>query len=128
MNERDKPWGVRVCLYGGLVFALFAVLVAGQQSMRLHRLSGHRDGLIHIRERLARVESSDGYKPYKFQVYAWGASLYFLVASVICMIVSITVLVWMSAGNHPDKEQRDTWWDDNSKVRSHVDNAGSGAD
>lgn len=115
-DERDRPWGVRVCLYGGLVFALFGVLVAGQQSMRLHRLSGHRDGLKHIRQGLARLEGPHGYEPYKFQVYAWGSSLYFLVASVICMVASITVLVWYSAGNSPDKDGDSEWWDDNAKV------------
>lgn len=38
-NGRSSPWTVQACWYTGIVFALFSVLTAAQQSVRLHRLS-----------------------------------------------------------------------------------------
>ena len=86
--------------------------------MRLHRLSAHRDGLRKIRAGLGRRHSasSDGYQPYRFQVYAWEASQAFLLLSVVLMVVGIAVLVWVSTEYGPDKPYEDGWWDENSKV------------
>jgi hypothetical protein len=89
--------------------------------MRLHRLSSHRDGLQHIRECLARRTSSNGeHRPYKIQVYAWDASILFLVVSVLCMIAGLTVLLWVGTVYGPDKTRDGGWWDENSKVRLSI--------
>lgn len=130
-NGRDKPWSVRALWFSGLVFALFAVMIAGLQSMRLHRLSSHRDGLAKIRAGLAGGSrgrpKNDGEAgrgglrdrlPLRLQIYAWDASHAFLVLSVILMITGIAVLVWVSAGYGPDKPEDGGWWDENSKVSS----------
>ncbi|KAK2671632.1 hypothetical protein RAB80_011711 [Fusarium oxysporum f. sp. vasinfectum] len=58
-NGRNKPWSVRTMWFSGLVFALFSVVIAGVQSMRLHRLSAHPDGLSLIRNSLVRKRQSD---------------------------------------------------------------------
>ncbi|KFH45568.1 hypothetical protein ACRE_035840 [Hapsidospora chrysogenum ATCC 11550] len=117
-NGHKKPWSVRAIWFSGLVFALFSVIIAGLQSMRLHRLSAHRDGLRKIRVGLGRRHSasSDGYQPYRFQVYAWEASQAFLLLSVVLMVLGIAVLVWVSTEYGPDKPYEDGWWDENSKV------------
>lgn len=116
-NGRDKPWSVRACNFCGLVFALFSVLIAGLQSMRLHRLSAHRDGLEMVRKGLGGRRTSSGQvRPGGLQVYAWEFSLAFLVTSVLCMVAGIAVLVWVSAEYGPDKSEQDGWWDENSKV------------
>lgn len=117
-NGRDKPWTVRALWFSGLVFALFSVLIAGLQSMRLHRLSAHRDGLELIRAGLGRERGSDNkIRPNRLQVYAWEFSLLFLVTSVLCMVAGIAVLVWVSTEYGPKKPEGDGWWDENSKVR-----------
>ncbi|KAI9903446.1 hypothetical protein N3K66_002798 [Trichothecium roseum] len=96
-DGRDKPWFVRSLWFSGLVFALFAVLIAGIQSMRLHRLSAHRDGLKKIRVGLGRRRSAGGDMiPHRIQVLAWEASQFFLVLSVILMVTGVAVLVWVS--------------------------------
>lgn len=137
-NGQSKPWSVKACWFCGIIFALFAVLTAAQQSLRLHRLSAHRDGLELIRRCMAR-QNPDGadrhgmppaagggqagdvtVKPHRMQVYAWQASLMFLVASVVCLIAGITVLVWVSAGYGPKKTPADGWWDGNSFVSINV--------
>jgi len=113
-NGRDKPWTVRALNFSGLLFALFSVLIAGLQSMRLHRLSAHRDGATLIRDSLSGGRNSQ--KPAKIQVYAWEASLAFLVASVLCMVAGISTLVWVSTEYGPHKRVEDGWWDENSKM------------
>ena len=115
-NGRDKPWTVRALNFCGLLFALFAVGIAGLQSMRLHRLSSHRDGLKKIRAGLARKKTKDGWRPHTFQVYAWEASQAFLVTSVMLMVAGIAELVWVSAEYGPNKREDDGWWDENSKM------------
>lgn len=115
-NGQDKPWTVRALNFSGLLFALFAVGIAGLQTMRLHRLSSHRDGLKKIRAGLAREKTSEGWRPHKFQVYAWEASQAFLVTSVALMVTGIAVLVWVSTGYGPKKPEDAGWWDENSKV------------
>ncbi|KAK1818006.1 hypothetical protein LTR12_007641 [Friedmanniomyces endolithicus] len=45
----ESPWIVRTCWYCGIVFSLFAVLTAAQQSIRLHRMATHRDAWRNIR-------------------------------------------------------------------------------
>lgn len=126
-NGQNKPWTVRALWFSGLVFALFAVMASGIQSMRLHRLSSHRDGLAMIRAGLAGGSggskkgggSAFGWRrrlPLRFQVYAWDAGQAFLLLSVIFMIGGITVLVWVSAEFGPGKPGNGGWWDDNSKM------------
>ena len=114
-DGRDKPWFVRSLWFSGLVFALFAVLIAGIQSMRLHRLSAHRDGLKKIRVGLGRRRSAGGDMiPHRIQVLAWEASQFFLVLSVILMVTGVAVLVWVSTqyGSVDGKG-----WHENFKVR-----------
>ncbi|KAF4993780.1 hypothetical protein FGRMN_6254 [Fusarium graminum] len=116
-NGRSKPWLVRTMWFSGLVFALFSVVIAGVQSMRLHRLSSHPDGLSLIRNRLGRKRLSDSKcLPSWLQVYAWEFSLAFLVLSVLCMVVGLTILIWAGAEFGPRKPKHSGWWDGNSKA------------
>ncbi|KAI0470762.1 hypothetical protein GGR56DRAFT_657450 [Xylariaceae sp. FL0804] len=141
-NGQDKPWIVKACWYSGIIFAVFAVLTAAQQGLRLHRLSGHRDGLVLVRRCMAADgqayhdddddddaktadnngngggDNEDGrddeIRPRRLQVYAWQASLAFLVGAVVCLIVGIMILVWVSADYGPKKRPEEGWWDDSS--------------
>ncbi|CAG1964828.1 unnamed protein product [Fusarium graminearum] len=116
-NGKSKPWLVRGLLYGGLVLALFSVVTAGVQSMRLHRLSAHPDGLEKIRNSLGRRRRSDNKAlPSWLHVYAWEFSLAFLVLAVLCMVVGLTILIWAAATYGPWKPEAAEWWDGNAKV------------
>ncbi|CAH0017055.1 unnamed protein product [Clonostachys rhizophaga] len=115
-NGRDKPWTVRALWFSGLVFALFSVLVAGLQSMRLHRLSAHRDGLRKIRAGLCGSKPGGVRRPGRAQVYSWEASPIFLLLSVALMVIGIAVLVWVSAAYGPNKPEHGIWWDENAKM------------
>jgi hypothetical protein len=91
--------------------------------MRLHRLSAHPDGLKMIRSSLGRKRLSDSKSlPSLLQVYAWEFSLAFLVLSVSCMVVGLTILIWAGAEFGPSKPKDNGWWDANSKVSgfSHI--------
>ncbi|KAJ4253875.1 hypothetical protein NW762_010272 [Fusarium torreyae] len=120
-NGRNKPWPVRTLWFSGLVFALFSVVIAGIQSMRLHRLSAHPDGLQFIRNGLGRKRRSDNKAhPNWLQVYAWEFSLAFLVLSVLCLVVGLTILIWAGTEFGPRKPREDGWWDDSSKANGSV--------
>ncbi|KAI1266345.1 hypothetical protein F5Y18DRAFT_26878 [Xylariaceae sp. FL1019] len=116
-NGRKKPWVVRAFWHCGIIFAVFAVLIAVMQGLRLHRLSAHRDGLELIRKSMSKdgnTHSSDHHiviKPKSSLVYAWQASFSFLVAAVFCLIAGMLVLVWVGASPGPDKSAND-FWDD----------------
>nr|RBQ92261.1 hypothetical protein FVER53263_11762 [Fusarium verticillioides] len=115
-NGRNKPWSVRTMWFSGLVFALFSVVIAGVQSMRLHRLSAHPDGLTLIRNSLGRRRESDiKARPSWLQVYAWEFSLAFLVLAIFCMVIGLTILIWAGTEFGPSKPREDGWWDGNSK-------------
>ncbi|KAH7157995.1 hypothetical protein B0J13DRAFT_185685 [Dactylonectria estremocensis] len=118
-DGRDKPWSVRACWYSGLLFALFAVIVSCQQSMRLHRLSAHRDGLQYIRASLTGEKKSEGRRPLKRQVYAWEAGVVFLTGSIVCAITGLTGLVWLGTIYGDDAEE-DGRWGENKKVSAPV--------
>jgi len=112
-NGRSAPWQVRTSWYIGIVFGLASILSAADQTIRLHRLSSHRDALSHIRHLLrSAAEDVDGtIRPRYWQIYTWQLPVLFLTCSVITMIVGIMVLVW-SATWHPG---RSDWWDENTK-------------
>nr|CEG05107.1 unnamed protein product [Fusarium clavum] len=116
-NGKSKPWLVRAMLYSGLILALFSVLVAGIQSMRLHRLSAHPDGLELIRHSLGRRRRSDNKAlPSWLHVYAWEFSLAFLVLAVLFMVVATTILIWAGARYGPWKPEGTNWWEGNAKM------------
>lgn len=97
-NGQSQPWPVRLCWFAGIVFGLFSVLTAAQQSLRLHRLSSHKEALANIRKFMAKrkIISEEGteIEPRRFQVYGWQTSIMFLTLSVAAMIVGMAILVW----------------------------------
>lgn len=117
-NGKTQPWTIRALWFSGTLFALFAVLIAAKQSLSLHRLSGHRDGLPYIRSCMSgKVDARSGrVEPRRAQVYAWQMSILLLTAAVFCMVSGITVLVWTSADWGPRKDAMGTWWDDSAKL------------
>ncbi|RMY96281.1 hypothetical protein D0861_00232 [Hortaea werneckii] len=104
-NGQNSPWTVRTCWYTGIVFALFAVLTAAQQSIRLHRLSAHKDSLKNIRHYMG------------CKVYGWQASIMFLTLSVAALIIGMCILIWSSTQFGPYKRKgQSSWWDSNAKL------------
>ncbi|KAI0143039.1 hypothetical protein GGR57DRAFT_508376 [Xylariaceae sp. FL1272] len=118
-NGREKPWVVKAFWHSGIIFAVFAVLIAMMQGLRLHRLSAHRDGLELIRKSMAKggdtntFDHNNEVRPKTSLVYAWQASFSFLVAAVFCLIAGMMVLVWVSASPGPEKSA-DHFWDDSA--------------
>ncbi|KAK0832500.1 hypothetical protein LTR03_015175 [Friedmanniomyces endolithicus] len=93
----ESPWIVRTCWYCGIVFSLFAVLTAAQQSIRLHRMSTHRDAWRNIRLFMgAKYRDEEGVvriQPRRFQVFGWQASIMFLTFSVLTMVLGMCLLL-----------------------------------
>nr|POF27671.1 hypothetical protein CFP56_71480 [Quercus suber] len=118
-NGRETPWPVRLCWYTGIVFGLFSVLTAAQQSIRLHRLSAHRDALANIRHFMgSKSQGPDGrviVRPRRLQIYGWQTGLMFLTLSVAAMVVGMCILIWSSTEFGPLKTHGEGWWDANAK-------------
>ncbi|WDK17083.1 hypothetical protein CGRA01v4_08366 [Colletotrichum graminicola] len=97
--ETTTPWTVRTCWFCGIAFSLASVLTAADQTIRLHRMAGHRDGLILIRQSLRTkdrvlIGTEWKYQPRKMQVYVWQLAVLLLSGSVLCMMLGMVFLVW----------------------------------
>lgn len=118
-NGKLSPWPVRTSWYCGIILSLFSLLSAADQTVRLHRLSSHRDGLENIRKVFSRSRRARGssaaskrLKPSMIQVITWQMPVMFLTTATVCMIVGLFLHVW-SATRHLN---RPGLWDDNTKV------------
>jgi hypothetical protein len=116
-NGETSPWSVRTSWYCGIILSLFSILSAADQTVRLHRLSSHRDGLENIRKLLAshgpnRSAKSGQLRPSLVQIMTWQMPVMFLTTATLCMIVGMFLHVW-SATTHLKSPGL---WDDNTKV------------
>lgn len=120
--DTTTPWPVRTCWFSGIAFALASVLTAADQTIRLHRMAGHRDGLALLRQSLrgARAGAREGvgegdrrFRPRPMQVYAWQLGVLFLGATVGCIVAGMGVLVWSAM---VDDLQKGRGFGDNGKV------------
>jgi hypothetical protein len=115
-NGERSPWSVRTSWYCGIILSLFSILSAADQTVRLHRLSSHRDGLKNIRKLLAKnCEAKTGQlRPSKVQIMTWQLPVAFLTTATLCMIVGMFLHVWSATTHLP----RPSLWDDHTKVES----------
>ncbi|KAJ0161199.1 hypothetical protein CTA2_6620 [Colletotrichum tanaceti] len=116
--DTTTPWPVRTSWFCGIAFALASVLTAADQTIRLHRMAGHRDGLVLIRQSLrARDRVLIGaewkYRPRRMQVYAWQLGVLFLAGSVVFMMAGLIFLIWSAV---VEDLGRGRGFDDNGKV------------
>ncbi|CAI6342228.1 unnamed protein product [Periconia digitata] len=100
-GSQKSPWPVRTSWYCGIILSLFSILTAADQSVRLYRLSSHRDGYHKIRKLLAKSKHAKRGKIQisKAQIYTWQMPVMFLTTATICMIVGMFLHVW-SATRH----------------------------
>lgn len=109
---------MRTCWFSGIVLALASVLTAADQTIRLHRMAAHRDGLALIRQTLRTRDRLEGkFRPRPTQVYAWQLGVLFLAGSVACMMAGLVVLVWTAV---VDDAGRGKGFSDNAKVCSEA--------
>lgn len=114
-NGERSPWPVRTSWYCGIILSLFSILTAAEQTVRLYRLSSHRDGPRRIRNLLARSNGKrriGRLRPSMGQIYTWQMPVMFLTSATICMIVGMFLHVWSAPRNLDYAE----WWGPDSKV------------
>lgn len=114
------PWPVRTSWFCGIAFALASVLTAADQTIRLHRMAGHRDGLVLIRQSLRTkdrvlIGTEWKYRPRQMQVYAWQLGVLFLAGSVLFMMSGLIFLVWSAVVEDLGQGRG---FDENGKVRA----------
>lgn len=114
-NGKISPWPVRTTWYCGIVLSVFAILSAADQTVRLYRMTSHRDGKIQIRELLTRFNGkrrTGRESPSMAQLYTWQMPVMFLTTASICMIVGLFLHVWSAI----EGIDHDNWWSDDAKV------------
>lgn len=116
-NGTRSPWTVKACWYCGLIIALTSVVTAAQQAIRLHRLASHPQHNICIRRLLAsRHKRPDGAQlPRRMQVWAWQMSGWLLMASALCMVAGMMILIWSSTVTEKQNVFKD-WWNGDAKL------------
>ncbi|KAF2667535.1 hypothetical protein BT63DRAFT_426397 [Microthyrium microscopicum] len=117
-NGTTQPWTVRACWYCGTILALSSVLIAAQQSIRLHRLSCHKRSNTSIRRLLRRrkpCNKTGCILPRKLQVWAWQLSVLLLGISVLAMISGMFILIWSGTGSIFPSEDVE-WWNGEAKL------------
>ena len=96
------------------------MLAVAQQSMHLHRLSAHRDGLKRIRSCVChKLPNSKGcFEPRKLRIYAWQVGPALLVGSVLLMVLGMSIMIWEGTKLGPLTTHDDNpgWWQSTSKV------------
>jgi hypothetical protein len=115
-NGKQSPWFVRLSWYCGIILSLLSIISAADQTVRLHRLSSHRDGLANIHKLLSkgsRIKRKTCRRaPSLLQIMTWQMPVMFLITATVCMVVGMFLLVW-SATSHLNDLTR---WDDQNKV------------
>jgi hypothetical protein len=116
-NGEPSPWFVRLSWYCGIILSLLSIISAADQTVRLHRLSSHRDGLANIHKLLSkgsRLKRKTGRRaPSLLQIMTWQMPVMFLITATVCMVVGMFLLVWSATSHLGDV----TKWDDQNKVR-----------
>lgn len=111
-----QPWFVRTAWYCGIILSLMSIISAADQTVRLHRLSSHRDGLANIHKLLSRgsgTSKKTGRRtPSLPQIMTWQLPVMFLITATICMIVGLFCLVWSATSQLNSLGT----WDDQNKV------------
>jgi hypothetical protein len=115
-NGRQSPWFVRTAWYCGIILSLISIISAADQTVRLHRLSSHRDGLTNIHKLLSRGSrrkpGTGRNAPSLLQIMTWQMPVMFLITATVCMVVGMFLLVWSATRDLG----RLRGWDDNNKV------------
>jgi hypothetical protein len=114
-NGKQSPWFVRTAWYCGIILSLLSIISAADQTVRLHRLSSHRDGLANIHKLLSKrstVKRTGRRAPSLLQIMTWQMPVMFLITATICMVVGMFLLVWSATSNIGTLRM----WDDQNKV------------
>ncbi|KAI4679261.1 hypothetical protein J4E81_010514 [Alternaria sp. BMP 2799] len=99
---RPTPWYVRTSWYCGIIITMLSIISAADQTVRLHRLSSHRDGLANLHKLLgkgSRWKRTGRRAPNLVQVLTWQMPVMFLISATICMVVGMFLLVWSATSN-----------------------------
>jgi hypothetical protein len=116
---KPAPWYVRTSWYCGIIVSLLSIISAADQTVRLHRLSSHRDGLTNLHKLLCKGstwKSTGRRAPSYLQILTWQMPVMFLITGTICMVVGMFLLVWSATAHLGDLRS----WDEQNKVRSQA--------
>ncbi|TID19463.1 hypothetical protein E2P81_ATG06632 [Venturia nashicola] len=93
-----QPWQVRTCWFVGIIFGLTSILSAADQTIRLHRISAHRNAPRRIRMLIRGDKKKTGGQivPARPRMFIWQLPVFFLICATVAMMTGIWVLVWIA--------------------------------
>ncbi|KAF1994457.1 hypothetical protein P154DRAFT_31965 [Amniculicola lignicola CBS 123094] len=119
LEGHPDPWTVRTAWYCGIILSLFSILTAADQTVRLLRLSSHRDAPQKIRILLG---STKGHRkksaktgrilPKTAQIITWQMPVMFLTSAALCMIIGMFLHVWSGVNSSTSG----SWLDNDGRV------------
>lgn len=119
----SQPWQVRTCWFVGIIFGLASILAAADQTIRLHRISAHRNAPRRIRILIKGNTGRKGgqIRPSRVRMFIWQLPVFLLSCAAVSMMTGIWILVWTAT-----RENGSFVWKENAQVSDWRDFASSG--
>ena len=110
-------WTTRATWYSSLVMALVSITTSTQQSILLHRMGSHTEGLDRLQDLLrsrnaAAAAAGVLAKPRPMQLYVWQIPVNLLNVSIVLFLIGLAIHIFATA-LAPDSKT----WTDEKKVR-----------
>lgn len=109
------PWTTRAAWYSSLLMALVSITTSTQQSILLHRLGSHTQGLDRLQDllRSRNVVAGDPAKSRPIQLYVWQIPVNLLNVSIILFLIGLAIHIFAMARDSKA-------WTDEKKVRRAI--------
>ena len=109
----NAPWTTRAVWYSSLAMALISITTSTQQSILLHRMGSHTEGLDRLQDLLRSRKAVAGVpaKPRPTQLYVWQIPVNLLNISIILFLIGLAIQVSAMAFARDSKT-----WTDEKKV------------
>ena len=114
------PWTTRAIWYSSLVMALISITTSTQQSILLHRMGSHAEGLNRLQNllRSKNAIAAGGVVPAKarpIQLYVWQIPVNLLNVSIFLFIIGLAIQIFAMAFRARDDSK--IVWTDEKKVK-----------
>ena len=109
----NAPWTTRAVWYSSLAMALISITTSTQQSILLHRMGSHTEGLDRLQDLLRSRNAVAGVpaKPRPTQLYVWQIPVNLLNISIILFLIGLAIQISAMALARDSKT-----WTDEKKV------------
>lgn len=114
----NAPWTTRAVWYSSLIMALISITTSTQQSILLHRMGSHTEGLDRLQGLLRSGNAVAGVpaKPRPMQLYIWQIPVNLLNVSIILFLIGLAIHLFAMALTRDSR----TWTDEKKVGQSNL--------